>query len=106
VNTAPARAKLVIGRVVEDLKDEWTIYHVENAEKIQDVREICERQRPDLLFCASMWTTEESDEIQQIAREAKPGIKTFVIPQGLQAEKGPDGVVEYVKEHLPEILAR
>ena len=45
-----------------------------------------------------MWTQEESDEIQRIAREALPGIKTMAIPQGLQAQKGPDGVVEFLKE--------
>ena len=51
-----------------------------------------------------MWTKEESDEIQAIAREKVPGIKTHAIPRGLQAEKGPDGVVDYLKENLPSIL--
>ena len=45
-----------------------------------------------------MWTQEESDEIQRIARDTVPGIKTMAIPQGLQAAKGPDGVVEFLKE--------
>jgi len=32
VNTAPERAKRLIGRVAEDLKDQYTIVHVANAE--------------------------------------------------------------------------
>lgn len=51
-----------------------------------------------------MWTKEESDSIQQIAQDTIPGIKTMAIPQGLQAGMGPDGVVEYVSEKLPELI--
>ncbi|KAK9357175.1 hypothetical protein V1504DRAFT_108045 [Lipomyces starkeyi] len=32
VNTAPERAKRLAGRVVEDVKEEYTILYVENAE--------------------------------------------------------------------------
>ena len=32
VNTAPERAKRLIGRVVEDVKDKYTIVHAANAE--------------------------------------------------------------------------
>ncbi|KAH8816046.1 hypothetical protein F5884DRAFT_206334 [Xylogone sp. PMI_703] len=105
VNTVPERAKLIVGRVAEAVKEEWIIDHIENAEKIEEVKAICERQRPDVLFCASMWTKEESDKIQQIARETVPGIKTWAAPQGLQAKIGPDGMVELLKKQLPEILA-
>ena len=55
-------------------------------------------------FCASMWTKEESDEIQKIARETVPGIKTMAIPQGLQVEQGPDAVVKFLKEKWPELV--
>jgi hypothetical protein len=34
VNTAPQRAKLVVGRFVEDVKDIYTIVHVENVESM------------------------------------------------------------------------
>lgn len=34
VNTAPERAKRLVGRVVLDVKDEYTILHVENAESM------------------------------------------------------------------------
>jgi len=33
VNTVPTRAKLLIGRLIEDVKEEWTIEYVENAER-------------------------------------------------------------------------
>ena len=55
-------------------------------------------------FCASMWTLEESDEIQRIAKETVPGVKTMAIPQGLQVEKGPDAVVEFLKEKWPGLV--
>jgi hypothetical protein len=55
-------------------------------------------------FCASMWSKSESDEIQRIAKETVPGIKTMAIPQGLQAEKGPDAVVEFLKEKWPGLV--
>lgn len=32
VNKVPARAKILIGRVVEDVKEEYTINYVANAE--------------------------------------------------------------------------
>ena len=32
VNTAPERAKRLIGRVVEDVKEEYTIDYLQNAE--------------------------------------------------------------------------
>lgn len=51
-----------------------------------------------------MWTQEESDEIQRIAKEIVPGTKTMAIPQGLQAEKGPDGVVEFLKERWAGLI--
>jgi riboflavin synthase len=51
-----------------------------------------------------MWTPQESDEIQRIARETVPGIKTMAIPQGLQVEKGPDAVVEFLKENWPRLV--
>ena len=34
VNTAPDRAKRLVGRVIEDVKEEYTILHVENAESM------------------------------------------------------------------------
>lgn len=51
-----------------------------------------------------MWTKEESDEIQRIAKEVVPEIKTMAIPQGLQVEKGPDAVVEFLKEKWPGLV--
>lgn len=34
VNTAPDRAKRLIGRVVQDVKEEYTIDYVENCESM------------------------------------------------------------------------
>ncbi|KAJ7754340.1 hypothetical protein DFH07DRAFT_743878 [Mycena maculata] len=104
VNTAPERAKRLIGRVIEDVKDQYTIVHVANAERIEDVKSTVEREKPNVLFTASMWTPEQAKEIVDIAKGVVPDLKTFSIPQGLQVEKGPDAVVEYIKENLPGLL--
>ena len=51
-----------------------------------------------------MWTPEQSSEIQAIARSVVPGIKTTALPQGLQVERGPDAVVEYLFEKVPSLI--
>jgi hypothetical protein len=51
-----------------------------------------------------MWTPEESAEIQAIAKKTIPGIKTMALPQGLQVERGPDGVFDYLMEKLPPFI--
>ena len=55
-------------------------------------------------FCASMWTPEESQKIQEIAKENAPGIKTHALPPGFQVAQGPEAVVEYLKEQIPRVL--
>ncbi|KAK4033413.1 hypothetical protein C8A01DRAFT_50004 [Parachaetomium inaequale] len=104
VNTAPDRAKRLIGRVVEDVKDTYTIIHAGNAASIDEVRKTVEEAQPNVLFTASMWTPEEAQQIIAIAKEIVPDLKTFSLPQGLQVNKGPDAVVEYIKENLPALL--
>ena len=51
-----------------------------------------------------MWTPEEAQQIIAIAKGVIPHLKTYSLPQGMQVEKGPDAIVEYIKEHLGEIL--
>ncbi|KAB2574265.1 hypothetical protein DIS24_g10523 [Lasiodiplodia hormozganensis] len=104
VNNAPERAKRLIGRVVEDVKDRYTIIHAGNADDLSKVEEVVTDVKPDLLFTASMWTPEQSQTAQETARKIVPNVKTFALPQGLQVERGPDAVVEYIKENLPALL--
>ncbi|KAE8381064.1 hypothetical protein BDV26DRAFT_289767 [Aspergillus bertholletiae] len=104
VNTAPERAKRLIGRVVEALKDRYTIIHVANCETIEEVRPKVQELMPDVLFSASMWTAEEAHLIHSIAREIRPDIKTHAIPEGLQVARGPDAIVEYLCEKVPPLL--
>ncbi|TKW55996.1 hypothetical protein CTA1_11361 [Colletotrichum tanaceti] len=104
VNTAPERAKRLVGRVVEELKDRYTIVHVANCEKIEEVEGKVKEHQPDILFCASMWTAEEADQILTTARALRPGIKTHAIPHGLQVERGPDAIVEHLLVKVPELL--
>jgi len=104
VNTAPERAKRLIGRIIEDVKDKYEIHHVANAETLEQVPALVEEFKPDVLFCASMWTPEQSSEVFATARKIVPNVKTLAIPTGLQVNKGPDAVVEWVKEKLPGLI--
>ena len=52
-----------------------------------------------------MWTPAQAEQIISIAKSvAGPQLKTLSLPQGLQVGKGPDAVVEYIKEHLPGLI--
>ncbi|RAL13206.1 uncharacterized protein BO97DRAFT_477437 [Aspergillus homomorphus CBS 101889] len=104
VNTAPERAKRLIGRLIEALKDRYTIIHVDNCEKIEEVEPKVREHMPDVLFSASMWTAEQAQEIHAIARSINPTIKLHAIPEGLQVERGPDAIVEYLCEKVPPLL--
>jgi uncharacterized heparinase superfamily protein len=51
-----------------------------------------------------MWSPEESLGARKAALEAKPDIKTYALPQGLQVSRGPDAVVELIVENLSGII--
>lgn len=51
-----------------------------------------------------MWTPEEHQQIHSLARAALPNIKLLAIPTGLHVDKGPDGIIEFLKEQAPKIL--
>lgn len=51
-----------------------------------------------------MWSDEQAREIHSIARGIRPDIKLHAIPEGLQVERGPDAVVEYLCEKVPILL--
>ncbi|KAF2210211.1 hypothetical protein CERZMDRAFT_45740 [Cercospora zeae-maydis SCOH1-5] len=104
VNTAPERAKRLVGRVAQNLQDRYEIQHLYNCEKIDEVQAAVRDNQPDLLFCASMWSAEEAEEIQSIARGIKSDIVTYAIPHGLQVERGPEAIVEHLTQKLPSIL--
>jgi hypothetical protein len=49
VNNAPERAKRLIGRVVESLKDHYTIIHVANCDSLDLVESTVKEYQPDVL---------------------------------------------------------
>jgi hypothetical protein len=51
-----------------------------------------------------MWTPEQSDSVLSRAREINANVKTLALPQGLQVERGPDAVVEYIVEKLEGLI--
>ncbi|ORY10729.1 hypothetical protein BCR34DRAFT_485225 [Clohesyomyces aquaticus] len=104
VNTSPTRAKQLISRMTEELKDRYEIRHVTNCETIEEVSPAVKEYQPDVLFSASMWSSEEAEQIRKVAEKERPGIKTHAIPQGLRVERGPDAIVEYLLENVPALL--
>jgi len=53
-----------------------------------------------------MWTPEQSQIAIDAARKINPKVRTLALPPGLQVERGPDAVVDYIKEKLPELVRR
>ncbi|KAL1890760.1 hypothetical protein Sste5346_008085 [Sporothrix stenoceras] len=104
VNTAPERAKRLIGRMVEALKDQYDIQHVDNCDNLDQVLPKVTQHKPNVLFCASMWTPEQSAQAFATARSVVPDIKTHAIPEGLQVKNGPDAVVDYLIVEVPKLL--
>lgn len=51
-----------------------------------------------------MWNDDEAKEIHDIARSVRPDIKLHAIPEGLQVERGPDAIVDYLVEKVPGLL--
>lgn len=51
-----------------------------------------------------MWTPDQSSEVGEIARSIVLDVKFHAIPYGLQVEKGPEAVVEYLTEQVPRLL--
>lgn len=51
-----------------------------------------------------MWSPEEAQQIHAIAKSIVPNIKLHAIPTGLQVERGPDAIVEYLVEKVPALL--
>jgi hypothetical protein len=51
-----------------------------------------------------MWSARESEEIQWRAKQIKPDLKTYALPQGVQVQKGPEAVVELLKEKIPGLI--
>ncbi|KAK7181597.1 hypothetical protein DPSP01_011400 [Paraphaeosphaeria sporulosa] len=104
VNTAPDRAKRLIARMIEGLSDRYDITHVDNCSSIDQVAAKVRQHQPNVLFSASMWSPEEAKKIRAIAERERSGIKTHAIPQGLQVERGPDAIVEYLLQNVPPLL--
>ncbi|KAK4962472.1 hypothetical protein LTR10_000098 [Elasticomyces elasticus] len=98
VNNAPERAKRLVGRVIEDLKDQYSIVHAGNAESTSVSIDGAHEQPAYIIH------RPRSSEVFEAARKVNPNVKTLAIPQGLQVEKGPDAVVEFIKEQLPVLL--
>ena len=49
VNTAPDRARRIVGQAIEALKDRYTIQHIANCESIDQVAPTVSAMKPDIL---------------------------------------------------------
>jgi hypothetical protein len=67
VNTAPERAKRLIGRVVEDVKEQYTIIHAANAASESS-------QAHTATDCWTNHCTLGIDEVRKTVEEAQPNV--------------------------------
>lgn len=52
-----------------------------------------------------MWTPEQAAAMVAEAKSiVGPHLKYLNLPQGLQVNRGPDAVVEYIEEQLPKLI--
>ena len=51
-------------------------------------------------ICSSQWTVSQQQEVVELAKTMISGIKTIKIPPGLNATKGGDAVVDFLKEQV------
>jgi hypothetical protein len=49
---------------------------------------------------SSQWTVTQQEEVLEIGKSMVPGIKTIAIPPGLNATKGGNAVVDFLKEQV------
>ncbi|KAL9058738.1 MAG: hypothetical protein Q9162_001606 [Coniocarpon cinnabarinum] len=107
VNKAPERAFRLVGKVANDLQDGGVVLleHVGNAASLEEVESKLRELRPDVLMAASMWTPAESSHAFELGRRiVGENLITHAIPEGMQVEKGPDFVVQYLKDTLPSVI--
>ncbi|KAF8864201.1 hypothetical protein BDZ45DRAFT_57137 [Acephala macrosclerotiorum] len=99
VNMTPEKAKELVAILIKDLSHKYNLVHVANTNAIYGVSSLLESLvvTPHILICSSQWTVEQQSLIQATAKEIVPGIKTIAIPPGLNATKGGEAVVDFLK---------
>lgn len=63
VNTAPDRARRLVGQVIEVLKDRYTIEHLANCETIDQVTPIVSKVKPNILVSLSRTTSSDTAHV-------------------------------------------
>jgi hypothetical protein len=51
-------------------------------------------------ICSSQWTPQQQEEVQRVAKETIPGLQTAAVPAGLDAAKGGDAVIDWLKRTI------
>lgn len=87
VNTAPERAKRLIGRVADELKDRYTIVHVANAD--------CKRGS-SFHAAKNVWEADVEllaiEQVEPLVKEHKPNL--LVSPVHIQEDLAEEGLCE------------
>ncbi|KAL2074771.1 hypothetical protein VTL71DRAFT_8550 [Oculimacula yallundae] len=102
LNNTPQRAKELVAILIGELQMHYNLIHVANADTIFRVKTLLESLVvvPQVLICSSQWSVVQQGEVQKLAEGLIPGLKTVAIPPGLNALKGGDAVVEFLKEQF------
>jgi hypothetical protein len=81
VNTAPARAKILIGRLVEAVKDRYIIDYVANCESKTTPRNVDVDGSEDQCTRTYTSTMTGIDEVESKVREHRPDVLVSQAPQ-------------------------
>lgn len=81
---------------------EFNLVHLANSNTLEGLEFLLESLvvAPQVLICSSQWTSTQQKEVLGLAKTMIPDIKTIAIPPGLNATKGGDAVVEFLREQI------
>ncbi|PMD36516.1 hypothetical protein L207DRAFT_568756 [Hyaloscypha variabilis F] len=91
VNNTPEVARHLVAILIEGLKSEYNLVYLANTDKIDGLKPLLE---------SLIVVPQVLKEVVELAKTIIPGIKTIEIPPGLNATKGGDAVVDFLKEEF------
>ncbi|KAE9379160.1 hypothetical protein N431DRAFT_478234 [Stipitochalara longipes BDJ] len=102
VNNTPEVARQLVAILIEDLRSQYNLVYLANTDKIDGLKPLLESLVvvPQVLICSSQWTIPQQKELVELAKTIIPGIKAIEIPTGLNATKGGDAVVNFLREQV------
>ncbi|KAK5090268.1 hypothetical protein LTR05_000439 [Lithohypha guttulata] len=97
VSRYPDKATLMVKRLAEKMNDKYTLIHVANCERVEEVSFRVRDLQPDMLVWSSTWTPEQVDAICDIARKLDPNVDLCGLPEEMPSQKSVDVILARMK---------